>query len=328
MERPGISQEADGKRGLLAALVGDGRPLLTFSGLSLTISGGFALFLAATGHFLPHDARFLGMSAGELCAIQDCRILRFMIHDRVAFGGALIAIGVLYLWLATFPLRRGQVWSWWVFLISGLLGFGSFLAYLGYGYLDSWHGVATLILLPLFVSGLILTYRTLPDPRGIAAVLQPAMPLSWDTPFAVGRLFLLLTTAGMMAGGLTILIVGTTVVFVPQDLHFMGLVPGDLDAINPRLIPLIAHDRAGFGGAILTTGLAGFFSVWCARPSRGLWQALLLSGTAGFAAAIGIHPIVSYNDLFHLAPAILGATIFAMGLVLTRPMAMSGQPGV
>jgi hypothetical protein len=40
--------------------------------------------------------------------MQGCRILHFMIHDRISFGGVLVAIGVLYLWLALFPLRRRE----------------------------------------------------------------------------------------------------------------------------------------------------------------------------------------------------------------------------
>ena len=131
-------------RGLIAALVADGRPLLLFTGLSLLLSGAFALFLSATGHFLPHDIEFLGMLPEQLCKINECRIVHFMIHDRVSFGGSLIAIGSLYMWMAEFPLRSRQPWAWWLFLVSGLLGFSSFLAYLGYGYLDTWHGAATL----------------------------------------------------------------------------------------------------------------------------------------------------------------------------------------
>ena len=91
-------------RGLLDAVVSDGRPLLLLAGLSLVLSGGFALFLTGTGHFLPHDLQFLGMRASELCQLHGCRIVRFMLHDRGAFGGALVAIGVLYLWLVEFPL--------------------------------------------------------------------------------------------------------------------------------------------------------------------------------------------------------------------------------
>jgi hypothetical protein len=59
------------------------------------------------------------MTPQDLCAINECRIVHFMIHDRVSFGGSLVAIGTLYLWLATFPLRYGESWAWWVFALSG-----------------------------------------------------------------------------------------------------------------------------------------------------------------------------------------------------------------
>jgi len=117
------------------------------------------------------------------------------------------------------------------------------------------------------------------------------------------------------------MIVGMTTVFVPQDLKFMGLNAVQLREINSNLIPLIAHDRAGFGGGICSCGIVVLFCVWCARPSRSLWQVLCVAGAAGFAAAIGIHPIVGYNDLGHLAPAIIGAVIFIIGLALSyKPM--------
>lgn len=321
MEHDDVGRIAPNRQGLLQALIEDGHPLLMFTGLSLVLSGGFALFLAATGHFLPHDTQFLGMTADQLCLINSCRIVRFMIHDRTAFGGALMAVGLLYMWLTRFPLRQAEPWAWWVFVLSGLLGFGSFLAYLGYGYLDTWHGAATLLLLPCFLVGLGRSYAGLRRPVRLQALFKPAKPLAWNTPFDIGRLCLLATTLGMIGGGLTILVVGMTSVFVPQDLEFIGLRPVDLNAINPRLIPLIAHDRAGFGGAVLTTGVTLFFIVWRAAPSRSLWQVLCLVGGIGFVTAIGIHPVVAYNDLVHLAPAILGALIFIVGLVLCyKPM--------
>ena len=65
-----------------------------------------------------------------------------------------------------------------------------------------------------------------------------------------------------------------------------------LAELNPQLIPLIAHDRAGFGGGVATAGLLLFASVWCGTESRSLWQALLLGGIAGWSTAIGIHPFV------------------------------------
>ncbi|HYU99590.1 MAG TPA: hypothetical protein VE977_12235 [Pyrinomonadaceae bacterium] len=308
-------------RGLLSALLGDGRPLLLLSGLALVLAGGFALFLSASKRFLPHDVDYLGMTAEQLCGINNCRVVYFMFHDRVAFGGALIAIGVLYMWLAEFPLRRGEAWAWWTFVVSGIFGFGSFLAYLGYGYLDTWHGAATLLILPCFVIGLAKSRAYLEAPRGIGSLSRPGASVSWLSPLGMGRALLLAVAGGMIAGGLTVMTFGMTRVFVPQDLIFMGLARSDLQAISTRLIPLIAHDRAGFGGAICTTGVTVLLCVWCARPSRNLWQILCLAGVIGFAAAIGVHPIVGYNDLLHLAPAILGAIMFVAGLILSwRPM--------
>src|SRR4051812_46636073 len=101
-------------RGLFQAAVGDGRPPLLVLALGLLASGLFALFLGATGQFLPHDERFLGMTAERLCALHGCRVVHFMVHDRLAFGGALAALGLLYLWLVAFPLRQGHEWSWWL----------------------------------------------------------------------------------------------------------------------------------------------------------------------------------------------------------------------
>jgi hypothetical protein len=306
-------------KSLIGALLSDGRPLLIFFGLSLILSGGFALFLSINQQFLPHDVQFLGMTVDQLCAINNCRVVHFMFHDRVAFGGALISIGALYMWLAEFPLRRCEAWAWWLFIVSGISGFGSFLAYLGYGYLDTWHGVGTLLMVPFFIIGLGRSRSFLKPPAGVRSLFRPGANVSWKSNFGVGRGLLLATAAGMIVGGLTVMTVGMTRVFVPQDLEFMGLQPAELRAISDRLVPLIAHDRAGFGGAICTTGIIVFFCVWCARPSRSLWEVLCFSGLVGFAAAIGVHPVVGYTNLFHLAPAILGAMIFVAGLVLCYP---------
>jgi MFS family permease len=311
-----MDQRTSDDTGLLQALLGDGRPLLLLTGLSLVLSGGFALFLSASKHFLPHDVQYLGMTAEQLCGVNNCRVVYFMFHDRVAFGGALISIGVLYMWLAEFPLRQGKAWAWWLFIVSGISGFGSFLAYLGYGYLDTWHGVGTLLLLPCFIVGLARSRLLLERPRGIRSLFKPGVKVNWRSSFGVGRALLLATAAGMIVGGLTVMIFGMTRVFVPQDLTFMGLARTDLQTISARLIPLIAHDRAGFGGAIGTAGITVLFCVWCGTPSKSLWQILGLAGVVGFAAAIGVHPIVGYTDLFHLAPAIVGAIMFIVGLLL------------
>ena len=220
-----------------------------------------------------------------------------MIHDRAAFGGALAAVGVMYLWLAAGPLAAGERWAWHTLLASGLVGFASFLTYLGTGYLDSWHGVATLFLLPCFAAGLWLTRG------GRAAVERP--PRRW---------LLLAAAGGMTAAGCTIAGFGMTSVFVPEDLVFLGSDRAALDLVNPRLVPLIAHDRAGFGGALACCGVLLWGVAWHARPSRALRQTLALCGLLGFGPAVGVHFAVGYTDPFHLAPAVGGAALYAGGV--------------
>ena len=244
---------AEREPGLLEGVLEDGRPALQLTAAGLLVSGAFALFLSARREFLPHDVAFLGMSAEQLCAFAECRVVFFMFHDRVAYGGSLIAVAVLYLWLTAFPLRHGFAWAWWALALSGLLGFASFLSYLGYGYLDSWHGAATLALLPVYIVGMARS-------RSRATVSTVAWLTSAEGRSAprlrrLGRWGLLSTGLGMMAAGSAVLFLGTTDVFVAEDLGYMGVTRDMLDRVNPRLVPLIAHDRAGFGGGLTTAGL-------------------------------------------------------------------------
>lgn len=98
-----------------------------------------------------------------------------MVHDRAAFGGTLLGLGVLCTWLTVFPLSRGEQWAWWAWLVSGTVGFATFLTYLGYGYLDSWHGIGTLLMLPVFVAGMVRSRRLAGplDPRTLLCLAVP-----------------------------------------------------------------------------------------------------------------------------------------------------------
>ena len=184
-------------RGFLETLIGDGRSLLTLTALILIGAGGFAFFQASTGHFLPHDTAFLGMTSQQLCALHGCRIVHFMVHDRVSFAGVLIAIGTMYLWLSEFPLKRREKWAWWAIAISGTAGFLSFLAYLGYGYLDTWHGAATLFLAPVFVGGLVMTRPRAGE--GAGAPLRTT--LDFKSRHEIGRVLILASTFGIIFAG-------------------------------------------------------------------------------------------------------------------------------
>ncbi len=191
------------------------------------------------------------------------------------------------------------------------------MAYLGYGYLDTWHGSGTLVLLPCFALGVALAGKGMVSGASLGAAFRPSRPLILRTASGLGRTLLLATAAGLILAGATIMALGMTTVFVPQDLEYMGVTADDLRAVNPRLVPLIAHDRAGFGGGVCCFGLTLFLCVWCGAPSRALWQAIALAGGAAFATAIGVHPAVGYTSLTHLGPALIGATMFTAGITLS-----------
>ena len=305
-------------RGFFATIVGDGIPLLVSSGAALVFAGGFAVFIAATGDFLPHDMHYLGMTADQLCREHGCRVVDFMIHDRVAWGGALMSIGVLYVWLAVFPLRRGQAWAWWTMAISGAIGFITFLSYLSYGYLDSWHALGVLLLLPFFLIGIVRARGVITGHLGVTS-LQSAKTLQWRNRHGLGRIVLLLGALGTALGGLSISWVGITDVFVATDLGFMQLEQQDLRIISDRLVPLIAHDRNAFGGAVFVTGLTTFLCLWKEGLPRHLWEAIALAGVISVACALGIHFIVGYTDFLHLAPAVVAGLSLVTGLALSFP---------
>src|SRR6185369_2549149 len=99
------------------------------------------------------------------------RLLAFMAHDRVTLAGTMIAIGVLYLGLSLFGVRRGLHWAQKAIFISAFTGFASFFLFLGFGYLDTLHAFVTVALLQLLLLGVharlgVYTPATRPDLLG------------------------------------------------------------------------------------------------------------------------------------------------------------------
>ncbi len=252
------------------------------------------------------------MNSIALMHAGNRHLLGFMFHDRVAYGGSLLAIGFGYLWLAEFPMRTRAAWAWWALLFSGGIGFLAFLTYLGQGYLDTWHGVATLFLLPVFAAGL---WRSRPDKFSIRAVWACSHK-SEDVFAKWGRILLASSAVGLILAGITIAIFGITTVFVPSDLRFIGLETSALRRISPMLIPVISHDRAGFGGGLCSIGSFLLFMARCAELNRSLVEIVAVMGCAGFGCAIGVHFAVGYLDFFHLSPAFIGLMAFVFADVL------------
>jgi hypothetical protein len=303
------------QRSFLSGLIGDGRPLLALTGTALFLSAGFGILQSISGYLLPHDSHAIGMDASRLLQAANNHVVHFMFHDRVAFCGTLLAIGSAYWWLAEFPLKAGREWAWWAYLISGSTGFLSFLVYLKYGYLDTWHAWATLLLLPTFLVGLIRARSCIPGALNVRRVWFNDLPL--ENAYAkTGRLLLQACAAGLILAGVSIVAIGMTVVFVPQDLAFMQFSRERLQAISPMLIPVIAHDRSGFGGGLLSAGLLIAAITRNAILTRSFVEVIGIMGFCGFGAALGVHVAIGYLDFVHLAPAYAGCLLFLSGWAL------------
>jgi hypothetical protein len=294
----------------------------TLMGSGMLIGSILALAIAATRVVLPYDEHFSGMNREELAAINP-RLLDFMAHDRVSLAGTMIAIGVLYVGLSLGGIRRGQHWAQLAVFSSAFTGFFSFFLFLGFGYFDPFHAFVTAVLFQFLLLGL---HSRLGPPEEPAA---PNLREDWRWRWSQwGQLLFILQGCGLLGAGVMISCIGATHVFVPDDLEFMGTTGEVLAAANPRLTPLIAHDRATFGGMLVACGLVALLSaLWGFRQGRRwLWWSLLASGTPALAAAIGVHLVVGYTSLWHLAPAFVAAGVFLLGLVLSQPFLCRPDP--
>jgi hypothetical protein len=302
-------------RSLLDVVLGDGRYLIALTGIALVLSGGFAILQSVSGQLLPQDSHAIGMDSAALMHAGNPHLLGFMFHDRVAYGGSLLAIGLGYVWLAAFPMRARMAWSWWALVFSGGVGFFAFLTYLGQGYLDTWHGVATLFLLPVFLVGLLRSHPTSLSPRAVLLETprDDCVSARW------GRILLGCCGVGLILAGATIAIFGMTRVFVPSDLRFIGLDVDVLHRISASLIPVISHDRSGFGGGLCSIGCLLLFMAGFSEITRNFVEVVALMGCSGFGGAILVHFVVGYTDFFHLLPAFIGFGLFVLaeGLLWT-----------
>jgi len=293
-------------------------------GAGMIVSGIIAWLVAATSVVLPYDLDFLRMDSSELNELNP-HLLPFMSHDRISLAGTMISIGVIYFQFARYPLKKGVGWARHIYIASNTVGFASFFLFIGYGYFDWLHASLALLLLPFF----LLSLRGMGSGKG-----QPDLPpnLFNDSEWKRGlwgQLCFVIIGCGLLGAGLIISLIGVTHVFVPSDLDFLGAHAHQLHGENERLIPLIAHDRAGFGGALVADGIAVLLlSLWGFRQGeRWIWWTLLLAGFPGFLAGIGVHIVVGYLDFWHLFPAYIAFLLFLIGLWLCHPYLFRQAPG-
>jgi hypothetical protein len=284
-------------------------------GVGMLIGSILALAIAATRVVLPYDEAFVGMSRAELDRVNP-RLLAFMAHDRVTLAGTMTALGVVYVGLSLGGVRRGLHWAMVAVFTSAFVGFASFFLFLGFGYLDPFHAFVTAVLLQLLLLGVHSNLGPYTPDR-------PPPPRT-DRPWRLaqwGQLLLVLHGFAVLAAGLTIASVGITAVFVYEDLEFMGTTAAALEAANPRLVPLVAHDRATFGGMMVSLGLATLLpALWGFRAgSAWLWWTLLVTGATAYTPPIAVHLAVGYSDGMHLLPAFTGLGGYLLGLALAYP---------
>jgi hypothetical protein len=277
------------------------------------IGGGVGAAAVAIGPvLLPYDESFLRITSSGLAVINP-RLIHFLQHDRITLAGTMVALGMLYAALSWCGIRRGQAWARDTLLASCLIGFPTLFYFFAYRYVEPIHVALAAILFPLFV---IATWRT---PRGSYEIEEEG-PAEERQLALIGQLLMVSAGAGLIVGGLTISYVGLTSVFVPTDLTYMSVSAQALALANDRLISFIAHDRAGFGGALISTGVAVLLiAAWgWKRGQAWVWWSLATSATVGFGAALAIHVGVAYTDFWHVAPIYAGILITVIALGLAR----------
>jgi dihydroorotate dehydrogenase len=284
-------------------------------GLAMLFGSMLAAFITIGRVVLPYDEVFVGLSKADLHAVNP-HLLNFLVHDRITLAGIMATVGIAYSGLAFFGARHGWHWAEGTIQVSAFTGMLSFFLFLGFGYFEPFHGFVTAVLAQFLIAG---TRSQLKPPQHVP---QPA--LREDAAWRIGlwgQLCWVLFGLGLLGAGAAISWVGISAVFVPEDLKFMSTSTELLQNASPRLIPMIAHDRATVGGMLLASGFVYLLpSLWGFRKGeRWLWWTLVLAAIPAFAAVIWIHLHVGYVDVWHLAPVPLAMLLFGLGAVLSRP---------
>lgn len=308
-----ITYDTVGKSVLPSKLLWTGWGGLAALGLGLIICSISSFAVGMSSIILPYDEEFMGITKATLDSCNT-HILQFMSHDRVTYSGTGLSTGLLYFLLAYFGARRQDNWLYKGIVFSAGVGFCTFLLFLGYHYFDKLHALVCLLLAPPYIFA--LTNRP-----AFAESGNPNRKNShaWKNALR-GQLLFVLIGFGLILAGTTIGCVGISSVFVKEDLAFMQTTAEQIRAISEKLVPVIAHDRAGFGGGLAANGLLVLMvALYGFAPrSRLVWWTLLIAGLSGFVPVLAIHWMVGYTDWWHLAPVYLASIWFLCGLAFCR----------
>ncbi|AIF43013.1 hypothetical protein [Virgibacillus sp. SK37] len=286
-----------------------------FFGLSILFGGLIAFFFALTRIILPYDETFLGLTRAELLQVNP-RILAFMSHDRMALAGTMISGGILYIQLARNGIKANMHWAKIAFHSAAIMGFLGIFLFIGFGYFDWLHGLFWLILLPVY----FLSLKESKTIKGSPTSRHGTNDRAWKLGL-YGQLLFVMLGFLIIIGGVVISTIGVTKVFVDTDLSFICMTPEMLDQLNSNLIPVIAHDRAGFGSALVSVGLLVLMlSLWGFRQGASwIWNTIAIGALPAFIAGIGTHLYIGYTDFIHLLPVYFLVLLYVAGLILSYP---------
>lgn len=290
-------------------------------GLAILVGGFIALYFALTSVILPYDESFIGLKRAELLQINP-RILAFMSHDRMALAGTMISGGILYIQLARYGLRNGIHWAKVAFHRAAIVGFLGILLFIGYGYFDWLHGLFWLILFPIYYA----SFREGKTAVGVPFSNHETNDRAWRLA-NYGQLMFVVLGFSLLIGGIVISLIGVTSVFISTDIVYLCMSPEMLDSISAKLIPVIAHDRAGFGSALISVGLLVLMlSLWGFRHGeRWVWNTLAAGALPAFIAGIGTHFYIGYTTFVHLLPVYFLVALYVAGLALSYAYLKPGR---
>jgi dihydroorotate dehydrogenase len=120
----------------------------------------------------------------------------------------------------------------------------------------------------------------------------PAARRSWFWCLMLG--------VSMFIGGLLALAIAWTRTVLPYDEVFCGMTREQLIALNPRLLPFMAHDRITLAGTMITAGLLYAGLAWQAVRRGAHWAkvTVITSATSGFFSFF-LFLGFGYFDPFH-----------------------------
>ena len=282
-------------------------------GLFILAGGLLALLFSITSIILPYDEHFLRMKKEEIWIFNE-RIMLFMAHDRMTLAGTMISGGIVYMQLAKHGVKRGMKWAKQAIDFAAIIGFLGIFAFIGYGYFDWLHLAFWLILLPFYLHGYRKTKRISGTPSSPNRVNHK----SWRVGI-YGQLAFVILGFSFVMGGVIISSIGVSSVFVATDITYICMPPETLESFNQNLVPVLAHDRAGFGSALLSVGLLVLtLSLWgFQQGNQWVWWTFMIGGLPAFIAGIYIHFAIGYTTFIHLLPAYFALGLYVSGLLLS-----------